>query len=138
MRKTFIIVSAISAISAIALAAPASAQQRRQVVVTPSGYVHPAATTTGVAAGTVVGVGLTQGWWGSSAAAAALPASAAGAAVAGGVAGVGTIAMIDAATQPCRGFRALFSPFVPGPSGCANGEFVGYRVAEGPARRVYR
>jgi hypothetical protein len=139
MRKTFIIVSAISALSAIALAAPASAQQqRRQVVVTPGGYVHPAATTTGVAAGTVFGVGLTQGWWGSSAAAAALPASAAGAAVAGGVAGVGAIAVIDAATQPCRGARALFSPFVPGPSGCANGEFVGYRVAEGPARRVYR
>jgi hypothetical protein len=140
MRKTFIIVSAISAISAIALAAPASAQQRQrqQVVVTPGGYAHPAATTTGVAAGTVFGVGLTQGWWGTTGAAAALPTSAAGAAVAGGVAGVGAIAVIDAATQPCRGARALFSPFIPGPSGCVNGEFVGYRVAEGPARRVYR
>jgi hypothetical protein len=138
MRKTFIIVSAISAISAIALAAPASAQQRRQVVVTPGGYAYPAATTTGVAAGTVFGVGLSQGWWGTSGAAAALPASAAGAAVAGGVAGVGAIAVIDAVTQPCRGARALFSPFIPGPSGCVNGEFVGYRVAEGPGRRVYR
>jgi hypothetical protein len=143
MRKTFIIVSAISAISAIALAAPASAQQRQrqQVVVTPAGTAHPAATTTGVAAGTVFGVGLTQGWWGTTGAAAALPTSAAGAAVAGGVAGVGTIAMLDAAMQPCRGFRAFFSPFVqtaPGQSGCVNGEFVGYRVAERPARRVVR
>jgi hypothetical protein len=144
MRKTFIIVSAISAISAIALAAPASAQQRQrqQVVVTPApGTAHPAATTTGVAAGTVFGVGLTQGWWGTTGAAAAFPTSAAGAAAAGGVAGVGAIAMFDAATQPCRGFRAFFSPFVqtaPGQSGCANGEFVGYRVAERPARRVIR
>ena len=98
--------------------------------------MSPAATTTGVAAGTVVGLGLTQGWWGASAA--ALPVSAAGAAVTGGVAGIGTIAMIDAATQPCRGFRALFSPFVAGPSGCANGEYVGYRVSQRETRRVYR
>ena len=137
MRKTFITLSAIAVTALIAM--PASAQQRQRVVVHP-GTVSPATTTAGVAGGTILGVGLTQGWWGTSGAAAALPASAAGAAVAGGVAGVGTIALIDAATQPCRGFRALFSPFVtsPGTSGCANGEFVGYRMSERPSRSVYR
>lgn len=141
MRKTFITLSAISAIVLAAL--PASAQTRRQqVVVTPApSAAHPAATATGVAGGTVFGLGLTQGWWGTTGAAAAFPASAAGAAAAGGVAGVGAIAMLDAATQPCRGFRAFFSPFVqaaPGQSGCANGEFVGYRVSAREGRTVYR
>ena len=137
MRKTFIILSAV-AVTALA-AMPASAQQTSAGRRAP-GTVSPAATTAGVAGGTILGVGLTQGWWGTSGAAAALPASAAGAAVAGGVAGVGTIALIDAATQPCRGFRALFSPFVsaPGASGCANGDLVGYRVSERPSRSVYR
>jgi hypothetical protein len=139
MRKTFITLSALSAVILATL--PASAQTRRQhVVVHPApGAASPAATTSGVAAGTVFGVGLTQGWWGTTGAAAALPASAAGAAVAGGVAGVGAIAMYDAATQPCRGFRAFFSPFVqsaPGQSGCANGEFVGYRVSQRDGGRV--
>lgn len=138
MRKTFITLSAISAIVLVAL--PASARERQRVVVHP-GTVSPAVATTGVAGGTVFGLGLTQGWWGTSGAAAALPASAAGAAVAGGVAGVGAIAMLDAATQPCRGFRAFFSPFVqnaPGQSGCANGEYVGYRVSQREMRSVYR
>ncbi|HKY86187.1 MAG TPA: hypothetical protein VJL90_05460 [Pseudorhodoplanes sp.] len=137
MRKTFIILSAV-AVTALA-AMPASARERQRVVVHP-GTVSPAATTAGVAGGTIFGVGLTQGWWGTTGAAAAFPISAAGAAAAGGVAGVGTIAMLDAATQPCRGFRALFSPFVtaPGASGCANGELVGYRVSERPSRSVYR
>ena len=137
MRKTFITLCAV-AVTALA-AMPASAQQRQRFVVHP-GTASRAATTTGVAAGTVFGVGLTQAWWGTSGAAAALPVCAAGAAAAGGVAGVGTIALIDAATQPCRGFRAFFSPFVtaPGASGCANGELVGYRVSERPSRSVYR
>ena len=137
MRKTFITLSAISAIALMAI--PASARERQHVVVHPyPATVSPAATATGVAAGTVVGLGLTQGWWGATGAAAALPVSAAGAAVVGGVAGIGTIAMIDAATQPCRGFRALFSPFAAGPSGCANGEYIGYRVSQRETRRVYR
>ena len=138
MRKTFIILSAV-AVTALA-AMPASARERQRVVVHPD-TASPAATTTGVAGGTLFGVGLTQGWWGTTGAAAALPASAAGAAAAGGVAGVGAIAMYDAATQPCRGFRAFFSPFVqsaPGQSGCANGEFVGYRVSQREGRSVYR
>jgi hypothetical protein len=113
MRKTFIV---LSAISAIALATPALAKERG----------NPGAVVTGAAAGTLVGLGLYNGWFGSGTLVTALPISTAGAAAAGGVAGVGTIALIDAATQPCRGFRALFSPFAPGASGCANGEYVGY------------
>jgi hypothetical protein len=62
----------------------------------------------GVAVGTVAGVGLYEGWFGSSAAVAAFPATAAGAAAVGGVAGIGAVALIDAAIQPCRGFQALF------------------------------
>jgi hypothetical protein len=116
MRKTFIV---LSAISAVAFATPASAQGRYE-------RGNPGAVVTGAAAGTLVGVGLYNTWFGSGALASSLPVSAAGAAAAGGVAGVGTIALIDAATQPCRGFRALFSPFAPGASGCANGEYVGY------------
>ena len=135
MRKTFITLSAISAIALMAI--PASARERQRVVVHPyPATVAPAATATGVAAGTVVGLGLSQGWWGATGATAGL--STAGAAAVGGDAGIGTIAMIDAATQPCRGFRALFSPFVAGPSGCANGEYVGYRVTQRETRQIYR
>lgn len=139
MRKTFIILSAISAIALTAMPASAQQRQRQQVVVHPA-TASPATTTAGVAGGTVFGLGLTQGWWGTTGAAAAFPASAAGAAAAGGVAGVGAIAMFDAATQPCRGFRAFFSPFVtsPGASGCANGEYVGYRVSQRESRSIYR
>ena len=128
MRKAFII---LSAISTIALATPASAQELYQ-------RGNPGAVAAGAVAGTAVGVGLYNGWFGSGALASSLPASAAGAAVAGGVAGIGTIAVIDAATQPCSGFRALFSPFAAGPSGCVNGEYVGYRVSERQTRRIYR
>ncbi len=126
MRKTFI---ALSTLAAISMPAAASAQSAHD----------PAAgakLATGAAVGTVAGLGLYHGWWGSGAFASSLPASAAGAAVAGGVAGIGTAVLIDAATQPCRGFRALFSPFVVhGHSGCVNGEWVGYRQAQYVPRR---
>lgn len=129
MRKTFIILSAISALAFATSAASAQDRYERG---------NPGAVATGAVVGTVAGLGLYHGWWGSSAAVSALPTSAAGAAVAGGVAGVGTIALIDAATQPCRGFRALFSPFAYGPSGCANGEYVGYRMSQRETHRRYR
>ena len=127
MRK---IMLALSAIAAVAFALPASAQDYRDR------YYHSGATPwiAGAGVGSLVGFGLYHGWYGGSFAA-SLPSSAAGAAATGGVAGVGTVALIDAAVQPCAGFRALFSPFRPGPSGCVNGEFVGYRVAERSAPR---
>ena len=84
----------------------------------------------GVVGGTVAGVGVSQAWWGS-AAAAALPATAAGAAAVGGVAGIGAVAAVDAFTNPCRGFAALFDL---NSGRCENGHYVGY-AQRGPVRR---
>ena len=127
MRKTII---AMSAIAAITLTSAASAQERYR------DQGNAAKLGAGAVAGTVVGLGLYNGWFGSGTFASSLPSSAAGAAATGLVVGIGTGALIDAATQPCKGFRALFSSFYPGPSGCVNGEFVGYRYSERqPARR---
>ena len=52
-----------------------------------------------------------------------LPTTAVGAATVGGVAGVGTVALIDSVFQPCRGFHALFGA---NKDACVNGEYVGY------------
>ena len=126
MRKTLF---ALSAVTALALATPAAAQSRYD-----GPQYNPYPWVAGAAVGTTVGLGLYNGWWGTGALASSLPASAAGAAVAGGVVGVGTVALIDAATQPCSGFRAI-SPFAGGGrSGCVNGRYVGYQAA--PARRT--
>ena len=99
MRRALYTIS-IAAIAAT-LAAPALAEPPRQ-----PDYVAP---TAGVVGGTVVGLGLTEGWWGASPAiaGAALPTTAAGAAAIGGVAGIGGMALVDAAIQPCAGFHAL-------------------------------
>lgn len=116
MRKTLLI---LSAAATVAMTAPASAQTRYA----PAYPAWP--WVAGAAVGTAVGVGLYKGWY-SGSFAASLPSSAAGAATSGFVAGVGTVALIDAATQPCKGFRALLSPFAASPSGCVNGEYAGY------------
>jgi hypothetical protein len=79
----------------------------------------------GAVTGSLVGLGVSEGWFGS-AAAAALPTSVAGAAAIGGVAGVGTIALIHAATTPCQGFHALFGGLFTTSEGCVNGQWVGY------------
>lgn len=125
MRKTLIV---LSAAATIGWSGAAAAQDRHAQPNYAPNYVP---WIGGAAVGTTVGLGLYHGWFGSGALASSLPASAAGAAVAGGVAGVGTVALIDAATQPCAGFRAI-SPFAGGGnSGCVNGRYVGYQ----PARR---
>jgi hypothetical protein len=115
MRKLLCAVSLAAAAAFTATAAQAA----------PEGYYHNPrvmAPAAGVVGGTVAGVGISEGWWGS-AAAAALPTTAAGAAVIGGVVGMGTIAFVDAALEPCRGFAALFDLS----SGeCVNGQYVGY------------
>lgn len=126
MRKT---ICALSAAAAVLAAAPAFAQQQQY----PYPYAAPAA---GVVAGTVVGLGVSEGWWGATVAGAALPTTTAGAAAVGGVVGVGTIAAIDAFTQPCRGVAALFDI---NHGACVNGQYVGYAQPAGYApRRVYR
>ncbi|HEY0302878.1 MAG TPA: hypothetical protein VGC36_16140 [Rhizomicrobium sp.] len=117
MRK---LITALSFAAAAAIAVPtlASAQEPQYT----TGY---AGTATGAAAGTAVGVGLYNGWYGTNAAIAgtALPATATGAVAVGGVAGVGTVALIDSVVQPCRGFHALFGA---NSGACVNGEYVGY------------
>jgi hypothetical protein len=121
MRKTLIALSAAAALTATA-ASPALSNPRHHHH-HHHGWVAPAV---GAGVGTVVGVGLYHGWFGASttAAAGSLATSTAGAATAGGLAGVGTIALIHAASTKCQGLHALF-----GGSGCVNGQYVGERVA---------
>jgi len=120
MRKLITALS-VAAVTAAAIAVPtlASAQESGQYT---TGYVGPVA---GAAVGTAVGVGLYNGWYGANAtfAGAALPTTAAGTVAVGGVAGVGTVALIDSAFQPCRGFHALFGA---NKDTCVNGDYVGY------------
>jgi hypothetical protein len=119
MRKKLLI---LSAALTVALTAPAVAQEQT--------YVNPAGpAVTGAVVGTVAGVGLYNGWWGHSATVAAFPTSAAGAAAAGGVIGIGTAVMLDAALEPCRGFAALFGA---NKDHCVNGVYVDRPV------RMYR
>jgi hypothetical protein len=99
MRKVLYTVS-IAALGA-ALATPALADPPRQR--------DAAAPVAGAVAGTAVGLGLSEAWWGASPAiaGAALPTTAVGAAAIGGVAGIGGVALVDAAIQPCAGFHAM-------------------------------
>jgi high-affinity Fe2+/Pb2+ permease len=108
---------AVAAITAATLATPAMARpgDDHRVVV--------GEAAAGAVVGTAVGVGLYHGWYGSGVTATALGATAGTAAVAGGVAGVGTIALIDALAQPCRGFNAIFGL---NKDVCWNGEYVGH------------
>ena len=120
MRKHFKALS-IAAIAAAALATPALAQQDDRY---PVAVNAPAVELgTGAVVGTVAGVGLYEGWFGATAAGTVLPATAAASAAVGGVAGVGTVALIDGAIQPCRGFHALFGL---NKDACVNGQYVGY------------
>lgn len=129
MRKSLAL---LSLAAGVALATPALAQSTNEVRPT-----DPAAPVIGGAVvGTAVGVGLYNGWWGSTAAGVALPSTAAASAAIGGVAGIGTVALIDAAIQPCRGFQALLTMNA---DKCVNGVYVGDqpRYVERP-RRMYR
>ncbi len=117
-------IAAAAVLATPALAAPYYSAAEENPNYSAGIYVAPGA---GVVAGTVVGVGLYNGWFGTSAAATTLPATAVGSAAVGGVAGVGTVALIDAAVEPCRGFQALLGM---NRDQCVNGEWVGY----GPRR----
>ncbi|MDO8876651.1 MAG: hypothetical protein Q8M24_09325 [Pseudolabrys sp.] len=117
MRKLIIGLS-VAAMTAGAVALPtlASAQEAQYT----TSYAAPVA---GAVVGTAVGVGLYHGWFGSGAFVSTLPTTAVGAATIGGVAGIGTVALIDSVLQPCRGFHALFGA---NKGACVNGEYVGY------------
>lgn len=123
-------------IVAAALATPAMAQ--------PYGYddyaydnaAAAAPWVAGTAAGTVVALGAYHGWYTSwGAAGAMLPSTAVGAAAAGGVAAIGTVALVDAAIQPCRGFHALFDL---NHGRCVNGQYVGDTARRVSERETYR
>jgi hypothetical protein len=121
MRKTLIAIAAVAALSTPALA-------RNVTVYGDYNPAAPAEVTTGAVAGTAVGVGVSEGWFGASGAigsSSAVAASTAGAATVGGVAGVGTVAALDAVIQPCRGFSALFGA---NKGACVNGHYVGQRT----------
>jgi len=129
MRKTLLAIAAISIFSAPALAES----------VTVYGDYNPAApaeVTTGAVAGTAVGIGVSEGWFGGAlGSSSAVAASTAGAATVGGVAGVGAAAGIDAIVQPCRGFHALFGA---NKDACVNGNFVGHGRVAAANSRYYR
>lgn len=126
MMRKIIPALTLAAMAAAALVSPALAEPDTANPNYGGAYVAVPAVT-GAAAGTAVGVGLYNGWY-SGAFAASVPATAAGAAAVGGVAGVGTVALVDAAIQPCRGFQAMFLMHR---DQCANGQLV----AEAPTRR---
>jgi hypothetical protein len=117
-----IILSVLAVATAAALATPAFADPAESNPNYNNGSYAVAPAVGGVAVGTVAGVGLYEGWFGSSAAVAALPTTAAGAAAVGGVAGVGTVAAVDSVIEPCRGFAAVFGA---NSHECVNGAYVG-------------
>ncbi len=75
----------------------------------------------GAVVGTLVGIGLYDGWFSASTtqAAGAFARSGTGAATGGFIAGVATVALLHAATTKCQGFHALFQG-----KGCKNGKPV--------------
>jgi hypothetical protein len=105
--------------AAAAIATPAFAEPA-EVNPNYSNYYAVAPVVAGAAVGTAVGVGIYNGWY-SGAFAAAAPTTVAGAVAVGGVAGIGTIALLDAATQRCRGFGIFWARA----GECVNGEWVG-------------
>lgn len=116
MRR-FVTALSFAAIAAVALSSPSSAQEAQYT----TGVAGPA---TGAVVGTAVGVGLYNGWYsGVGSSLTAATSTTAGAVAIGGVAGVGTVALIDGVFQPCRGFHALFGA---NKDACVNGEYVGY------------
>lgn len=121
MRKTLIALSAAAALTATAASPALSNPYHHRHHHHHNAWVAPAV---GVGVGTAVGFGLYEGWFGAnSLTAGTLANSAAGAATGGFLAGVGTVALLHAATTKCQGFHALF-----GGSGCVNGQYVGERV----------
>lgn len=112
---------AIAATAALSVASAAHAQEYYAAAPYPNPNATGAELAAGAAVGTGVGVAVSEGAF-TGTLGAALPAGAVGAGVIGGVAGVGTVVGLDAALQPCRGFRALFDL---NRANCVNGEYVG-------------
>lgn len=111
MRKTILTLVAALAV-AFTLSSPADAGGKRH-------NPNKPLIVTGVVVGTLVGIGLYEGWFSNSTlqSAGAFARSGTGAATGGFLAGVATIAILHAATTPCQGFHALFQG-----AGCRNGK----------------
>jgi high-affinity Fe2+/Pb2+ permease len=117
MRKTILTLVAVLAV-AFTVSSPANAGGILKK------HPHKPLIVTGVVVGTLVGIGLYEGWFSNSIQANTIANSGAGAATAGFIAGVATIATIHALTTPCTGFHALFQG-----KGCKNGKYVGPKRA---------
>ncbi len=115
MRK---ILPVLAIAAAVAVASPALAEQDSVNPNYANGYY--AAPVAGALVGTAVGVGLYNTWY-TGAFAAGLPATAVGAAAVGGIAGVGTVALVEGVTAHCHGFGILWTAR----SECVNGQWVG-------------
>jgi hypothetical protein len=118
MRNTLLALVAIVALSSPALAEPVD------------NNATAVELGAGAVTGTVVGLGVSEGWFGTTIGSTIVPATAATGAAVGGVAGVGAVAMIDAVVEPCQGFQALFGA---NKGACVDGHYVGYQ----PAPRRY-
>lgn len=118
MRKTILTLVAALAV-AFTVSSPASAGFKHK-------HPHKPTIVAGAVVGTLVGIGLYEGWFSASTtqAAGAFARSAAGAATGGFIAGVATVATIHAVTTPCTGFHAIFQG-----KGCKNGRYVGPKRA---------
>jgi hypothetical protein len=113
------------AIAAVSLLSTPALAASDVIVYGDSNPAAPAEVTTGAVAGTAVGIGVSEGWFGGALGeSSAVAASTAGAATVGGVAGVGTVAALDAIVQPCRGLSAFFGA---NRESCVNGHYVGQR-----------
>ena len=112
MRKTFFGLLA-AVVVAFTATSPADAGHKRHH------HLYKKPIVIGAVVGTVVGIGLYEGWFGNTVTATGLGTT--GGAITGGfVAGVATAALIHAATTPCTGFHALF-----GGKGCKGGKYIG-------------
>lgn len=113
MRKTIMTLVAAIAV-AFTISSPASAGSKH--------HPHKPTIIAGAVVGTLVGIGLYDGWFGASNSltAGTIARSSAGAATAGLLAGIATVATIHALTTPCQGFHAIFQG-----KGCKNGRYVG-------------
>ncbi len=113
MRKLILALLA-AVVVAFTASSPADAGHKRH-----HHFLHKKPVVIGAVVGTIVGIGLYEGWVGNSVLATSLTST--GGAITGGfVAGVATAALIHAATTPCTGFHALF-----GGKGCKGGKYIG-------------
>lgn len=111
MRKVLLVLTAVVALVASGMTAADAKHKRHKHNKFP--------LVAGVVVGTVVGIGLHNTWFGSTAAGTGLGATTAGAVTGGFIAGVATATVIHSVTTPCTGFHAVFRG-----EGCKNGKYV--------------